>query len=489
MRNIMVQGTSSYAGKTFLAMALCRILSKRGYKVAPFKSQNTSLNSYVTEDGCEISRAQALQAMAAGIEPTVAMNPILVKPKGDHTSQVVVNGRPHMDIEAWSYYEEFALSQGVPIVKEAMEKLEDEYDFLIIEGAGSPAEINLYDRDISNMRVAEMADAAVILAADIDRGGVFASIYGTISLLPQKDQERIKGVVINKFRGDIEILKPGLEDIESRTKVPVLGVVPYIHDLQLPGEDSMSIADSPSKNGLDIAVIRLPRISNSTDFDPLVYDGANVRYVSRASDIGNPDALIVPGTKNTLSDMEWLREQGFSETLKSLSGKVPIIGICGGYQILGKEITDNGIEGAEEKTVEGLGLLDVSTEFMEYEKTTERVEGMALEMAGPFKDLKGKRVQGYEIHMGKTARGEGVSPVLDLGGKQDGAVRKDGMVMGAYLHGLFDSSEFRRAFLGVLRPGDSLEMDAQDIWLKSIDKAAEVVVENIDVEEILGWIK
>ncbi len=489
MRNLMVQGTSSYAGKTFLVMALCRIFSKRGYKVAPFKAQNTSLNSCVTEDGGEISRAQALQALAAGVEPTVEMNPILVKPKGDHTSQVVVNGRPYMDIEAWSYYEEFALDKGVPIVKEAFEKLEAEFDFLIIEGAGSPAEINLYDRDISNMRVAKMADADVILVADIDRGGVFASIYGTIALLPPEDVERIKGVVINKFRGDIGILEPGLVEIEKRTKKPVLGVVPVIPGLRLPGEDSMSIADSPSSNGLDIAVIRLPRISNFTDFDPLIYDGANVRYVSSAGQLGEPDAIVVPGTKNTLSDLEWLRNQGFVEPIQELMGKVPIIGICGGYQMLGRRITDSGVESRDGGTTNGLGLLDVTTEFKDYKKTTERVEGAALDVNGPFGGLKGKRVKGYEIHMGTTKRGKKAMPLFDLNGRVDGAVSEDGMVMGAYLHGLFDSGDFRHAFLDALKPGDSSTKDVQEVWLENIDRGARAVEESIDLNEIEGWLR
>ncbi len=486
----MVQGTSSYAGKTFLVMAMCRIFAKRGYRVAPFKSQNTSLNSYVTKDGGEIARAQALQAMAAGIEPTVEMNPILVKPKGDHTSQVVVNGRPYADFEAWSYYEEFALSEGLPIVREALNKLSDKFDLLIIEGAGSPAEINLYDRDISNMRVAEMADASVILVADIDRGGVFASVYGTLALLPSRDRRRVKGVVINRFRGDVEILKPGLKELERRTKKPVLGVVPYIEGLQLPGEDSLSIGDSAGSNGVDIAVIRLPRISNFTDFDPLAYDGANVRYVSRASELGEPSAVVIPGTKNTVADLEWLKKQGFEEPLHELAGKVPILGICGGYQMLGKSILDAGVEDKNKKGVApGLGLLDASTEFREYKKTTKQVEGSALSVKGPFGGIRGKPVRGYEIHMGKTKRGKSVKPLFDIGGRLEGALSEDGMVMGTYLHGVFDSADFRRAFLKALKSSDTRGIDVRELWQKSIDRAASVVEKNIDMETIEGWLK
>ncbi|MFQ5975365.1 MAG: cobyric acid synthase, partial [Candidatus Hydrothermarchaeales archaeon] len=311
-KSIMIQGTTSFSGKTFLVMALCRIFADRGVKVAPFKSQNTSLNSFVTKDGEEISRAQALQALAAGIEPTSDMNPILVKPKGDSRSQIMVNGRPYKDIEARQYYDDFAMEEGIEIVKDAFERLKNRYELIIIEGAGSPAEINLYEKDIANMRIAEMAGAPVILVADIDRGGVFASIYGTINLLKKEDKERLKGVVINKFRGDIEILKPGIDMIEKKVGKPVLGVIPYISDLRLPGEDSISL-EKKKQNGFgstDIAVIRLPRISNFTDFDPLLNDGANVRYVENPEELGNPDAIIIPGTKNTIEDLLWLKTKG-----------------------------------------------------------------------------------------------------------------------------------------------------------------------------------
>jgi adenosylcobyric acid synthase len=490
MRNIMVQGTSSYAGKTFLVMALCRIFADRGYRVAPFKAQNTSLNSYVTANGGEIARAQALQAMAADVDPVVEMNPLLVKPKGDSTSQLVVNGRPYMDIEAWRYYEEFAMNEGITIVKEALDKLEKEFELLVIEGAGSPAEINLYSRDISNMRVAEMADANVLLAADIDRGGVFASLYGTIALLPPRDRERIRGLVINKFRGDPGILKPGLVEIERRTRKPVLGVVPYIHGLQLPGEDSLSIRDSAGCNGVEIAVIRLPRISNFTDFDPLAYDGVRVRYVSRGSELGKPDAVVIPGTKNTSADLEWLREQGFEQSLQELAGEVPIIGICGGYQMLGKRVIDSGVEHKNKAgSIPGLGLLDVYTEFKEYRKTTRRVEGVTMPLVGIFKGLEGIRVRGYEIHMGRTRRGRNTRPLFDLKGRKDGAISEDGTVMGTYLHGVFDSAGFRRAFLRALKPGSPPGRDAEVLWRESIERAREVVEESIRIDVIEGWLK
>ncbi len=484
--NLMVQGTSSYAGKSFLVMALCKILAKSGYRVAPFKSQNTSLNSFVTKDGGEIARAQALQALAAGVEPTVEMNPILIKPKGNGSSQLVVNGRPYKDIDARSYYERFALGEGLRIVGDALRRMQDEFEVLVIEGAGSPAEINLYEKDIANMRIADMADAAVVLIADIERGGVFASIYGTIGLLDEKHKARVKGTVINKFRGDIEILRPGLRMLESKIQRPVLGVIPYIDELRLPGEDSLSIGDAAGDGSVDIAVIRLPRISNFTDFDPLVGDGASVRYVEDVARLGKPDAVILPGTKNTIEALRWLRDRGFDEKLKEFAGEVPIIGICGGFQILGKKILDNGIEGMVGE-IDGLGLLDVTTSFEEYSKVTKRVNGTALENPGFLRDASGNEVVGYEIHMGTTERGDGARPLFDLGGRFDGAADRDGMVFGTYLHGLFDSPGFRRATFPRLGRGNASH--AREVWLAEIERASAIVKESIDIAAIEGWLR
>ncbi len=485
--NLMVQGTASYAGKSFLAMALCRIFSNRGYRVAPFKAQNTSLNSYVTRDGKEISRAQALQALAAGVEPTSDMNPILVKPKGDRTMQVMVNGEPHGDMEAWRYYEDFALEEGLEAVRKALEKLQREYDLIVIEGAGSPAEINLYHCDIANMRAAEMADADVVLIADIDRGGVFASIYGTVELLAPEHRRRVKGIVINKFRGDVEILKPGLEMLEEKIGIPFLGVIPYIQGLQLPGEDSLSLEESPASGGVEIAVIRLPRISNFTDFDPLIYDGARVRYVTDASGLGEPDLVVLPGTKNTMGDLRWLKEKGLDGELRELFGRVPIMGICGGYQILGKRIVDNGIEGPKGE-VDGLGLLDVETKFEEYRKVTRQVEGKTLPAGGILSEAAGEKVRGYEIHMGESKLGGAARPLFDLGDRLDGAVNEEGMIFGTYLHGLFDSPGFRRAFLRGLDSGSAAMGDVRETWLKSIERGAEVVERSINVDEVERWL-
>ncbi|MEE8358196.1 MAG: cobyric acid synthase, partial [Candidatus Hydrothermarchaeales archaeon] len=490
-KSIMVQGTTSFSGKTFLVMALCRIFADMGVKVAPFKSQNMSLNSFVTKEGREISRAQALQALAAGIEPTSDMNPILIKPKGDSKSQIMVNGKPYKDIEAREYYDEFAMKEGLRIVKEAYDRLKKQYDLIVIEGAGSPAEINLYEKDIANMRVAELTGSPVILVADIDRGGVFASIYGTINLLKKEDKERLKGVVINKFRGDIEILKPGITMIEEKVGKPVLGVIPYIGDLRLPDEDSLGL-ERHKLNGsgsADIAVIRLPRISNFTDFDPLIHDGVNVRYVGRTEELGSPDAIIIPGTKNTLEDLLWLKTRGFDRLIKEMSKNTPVIGICGGYQMLGKRIIDNGIEG-DHKVVEGLGLLDVETRFTQYKKTTKQVFGTIVLNNGIFEGVSGIKVSGYEIHMGNTTLGENANPVLDIDGRKEGAVDSRGFVFGTYFHGIFDTSEFRKLLIKNLdkktkRSGAAYGKNIDKIWMEDIGKASKVVSDSIDIEELI----
>jgi len=490
-KSIMIQGTTSYSGKTFLVMTLCRIFAELGVKVAPFKSQNTSLNSFATKDGKEISRAQALQALAAGIEPCSDMNPILVKPKGDSRSQIIVNGRPFKDIEARQYYDEFAMKEGLQIIKDAYKRLEKEYDLIVIEGAGSPAEINLYDKDIANMKVAEITDSPVILVADIDRGGVFASIYGTINLLKEEDKERLKGVVINKFRGDIEILKPGIDMMEEMVGKPFLGVLPYIMDLRLPDEDSISLErrDTNGIGAVDIVVIRLPRISNFTDFDPLKADGVDIRYVNRLEDIGDPDVIIIPGTKNTIEDLTWLKTQGIDKQIKEISKTKPIIGICGGYQMLGKKIVNNVIEGDLEE-IEGLGLLDVETRFSQYKKTTIQIQGIIDSGKGVLEGAKGAIVCGYEIHMGITTLGENTKHVLDIGGRKEGAVDDKGLVFGTYLHGIFDSSKFRKQFIKNIDKktkmgGKVLGKNIDKIWLDNIIKASKVVSENIDIDELI----
>lgn len=480
--SLMIQGTSSNSGKSFLVAVLCKLLRDEGYRVAPFKSQNTSLNSYVTPDGREIARAQALQAFAAGVEPRVEMNPILVKPMGESRSQVIVNGKPLVDMEAGEYYRSFATTRGLEAVRKAYKKLSQDYEAIVIEGAGSPAEINLYDRDIANMKVAEIAGAPVILVADIDRGGVFASIYGTLELLKEKHRKMVKGVVINKFRGSIEILQPGIDKIQELTSKPVLGVLPYIHGLKLPLEDSVSLRSLNGEGLLDVAVLRFPRISNFTDFDPLLYAGAKVRYVDDPKKLGRPDVIILPGTKNTFKDLEWLRKKGFEDKIKSLADKTQIIGLCGGYQMLGRRISDEkGVELGVPGEVEGLGLLDVETKFKEYSKITRRVEGRIVSSKGIFKSIKGDRVRGYEIHMGKTRLGSNAEPIIDLGHRLEGATDKEGRVFGTYLHGIFDLPALRKA---LFQKGVSFD-ETSDVWMQSLEKASRVVRKHLDMDKVI----
>ncbi|WP_457556380.1 cobyric acid synthase [Candidatus Pyrohabitans sp.] len=480
---LMVQGTSSFSGKSFLVMALCRIFSNRGYRVAPFKAQNTSLNSYVTPSGEEVARAQALQALAAHVEPEVEMNPILIKPMGNSRAQIVLMGRPYRNIEAMRYYTEFALQEGLQTVKKALEHLRSRYDLVIIEGAGSPAEINLYQRDIANMRVAELADSPVILVADIDRGGVFASIYGTIMLLPEEWRRRIKGVVINKFRGDPEILRPGLIEIQELTGVPVIGVIPYIEGLCLPEEDSMALHSGEEGRGglIRICVIRLPRIANFTDFDALLREpGVSVRFVSSPDNLDGCDAIIIPGTKNTVADLEWLKKQGFDEKLRELHGKVPIFGICGGYQMLGSKIVDeHGTEDFRAGEYRGLGFLKMETRFSGMRKLTTRVVGTAREaLTGSVVDI-----TGYEIHMGESRCT--APPLLSFNSRSEGSFDAGKKVAGTYIHGIFDAPGFRTAFLRYVSPevksSQNSGMRLEDVWNREIDRAAGVVEQSIDM--------
>jgi adenosylcobyric acid synthase len=482
-RTLMVQGTSSFAGKSFLVMALCRVFARQGYRVAPFKAQNTSLNSYVTPNGEEVARAQALQAFAARIEPEVEMNPILVKPMGDSRAQVVLFGKPYKNLEAMSYYSEFALGEGIKAVKEALNRLKNRYEIIIIEGAGSPAEINLYHQDIANMRVAELADAPVILIADIDKGGVFASVYGTLMLLPEHWRSRVKGVVINKFRGDPEILKPGLKQIEELTGVPVLGVLPYIEDLSLPEEDSVALEKlNRGVGAMQLCVIRLPRISNFTDFDALRYEpGVVVRFVTSPQELRDCDAVIIPGTKNTVADLEWLKRRGFAEVLRKLHGRVPILGICGGYQMLGEKVVDEaGVENFEAGEYAALGLLNMETRFKGMQKRTTRIEGTARE------SLTGSEVEvrGYEIHMGESSHAH--EPMLRFNSRSEGAFDAEKRVMGTYIHGIFDTPGFRRAFIKYISSfkGKTTETEGDDVeklWDKAIERAADVVEQNLDM--------
>ncbi len=434
-RCIMVQGTMSGAGKSLLCAALCRIFAQDGLHPAPFKSQNMALNSYVTRDGLEMGRAQAVQAAAARAEPDVRMNPVLLKPCSDVGSQVIVNGEVRGQMPAADYFR--YKKRLLPEILAAYESLAREYDVIVIEGAGSPAEINLKADDIVNMGLAKLVDAPVLLAGDIDRGGVFAQLYGTVALLDADERARIKGLVINKFRGDAEILRPGLAPLEAKTGIPVLGVVPYL-TVEIDDEDSLApdLARTAAHKPIDVAVVRLPRISNFTDFAPLEqHPLLGVRYVTSPRALGMPDLVVLPGTKSTIDDLLWLRQSGLEAAVCRLAAAgVPVLGVCGGYQMLGRTLADpEGIEGgAPGQVYRGLGLLPVDTVFAA-QKARTRVQGRAL--AGL---LAGAQLDGYEIHMGRT-RAEGAPFCRLADGRAEGCAA--GAVAGTYLHGLFDTGE------------------------------------------------
>ncbi len=460
---IMVQGTMSSAGKSLLAAALCRIFAQDGYRVAPFKSQNMALNSYITKEGLEMGRAQVMQAQAAKMEPTVLMNPILLKPTNDTGSQVIVNGEVLGNMSAVDYFK--FKKQLVPHIMAAYQKLAEQSDIIVIEGAGSPAEINLKSDDIVNMGMAKMAKAPVLLVGDIDRGGVFASLAGTLMLLEPEEQAMIKGLVINKFRGDVEILKPGLAMIEELTKTPVLGVVPYMN-VALDDEDSLSqrLEQKAVAAQVDIAVIRLPKISNFTDFNPLEYvPGVSVRYVSSLRELGAPDLLILPGTKNTMADLQWLRESGLEAAIKKHTAKGgAVLGICGGYQMLGQSLEDpDGVE--QGGSIDGMGLLPMKTVFQP-QKTRTQAEGEIFSQEGFFAPMSAAPFLGYEIHMGQTSFTAPVRPFLTVGQKQDGACM--GKIAGTYVHGLFDREEVAKGLITALLKAKGLsyeEVQAVDI--------------------------
>lgn len=495
-RPIMIQGTMSNAGKSVLAGGLCRVLKQDGYRVAPFKSQNMALNSYITADGMEMGRAQVMQAEAAGVEPDVSMNPILLKPTSDSGSQVIINGEPVGVMPAVEYYRR--KKDYIPAIMEAYGRLDRAYDVIVIEGAGSPAEINLKQDDIVNMGLAEMVDAPVLLAGDIDRGGVFAQLVGTIMLLEEKERQRIKGMIINKFRGDVSILKPGLSMLEEKTGIPVLGVVPYFY-LDIDDEDSLTERFSrKGKGGLaDLAVIRLPRISNFTDFAPLeAMEGVNVRYISSAADFGSPDAVILPGSKNTIRDLLWMRQNGLeAKILQHAAGGGIVFGICGGYQMLGMDISDP--EGAEQQgTIKGMGLLPVHTVFRQ-EKRRTRVEGKFLELSGVLKDMSGARFEGYEIHMGETwADQKDLVRFTEIsaGSRESSPARMDGAwsnnVCGCYIHGIFDEPEAAKGFLSaVLRkkgcdPGQIRAVDWKAHKEEQYDKLADIIRKSLDMKAV-----
>ena len=393
-RTLMIQGTSSSVGKSILVTALCRILKQDGYKVAPFKAQNMALNSFVTKEGGEIGRSQVSQAEAAGIEPSVYMNPILLKPQADSTSQVIVLGKTSGTSHARDYYKDNF--KYLPVIEDSLRHLSSRYDVIVIEGAGSPAEINLMKKEIANMRIAMLAKAPVILAGDIDRGGVFASIVGTMTLLPPKQRRLVKGFIINKFRGDVSLLEPANCFLEKKYSRPVLGIIPYMRDIGIAQEDSVYLDERPAQYDMgrpEVCVIRFPHISNYDDFDPLE-TSCNVRYVSAEREIGSPDLIILPGTKSTIDDLRFLKQTGLAEAVrrKALAG-TPVIGVCGGFQMLGKKIFDYEHAESDIAEAEGLGLLEIDTVF-EKEKVTSQVKGAVIAGEGLFKHLRGSASQG-----------------------------------------------------------------------------------------------
>jgi len=477
--SLMVLGTASHVGKSTVVAAICRALSNRGIDVAPFKSQNMSLNSYVTADGCEIGIAQAMQAFAARLEPEADMNPILLKPKGDRCSQVVLLGHPYKDIAITEYYKEtdFLLDRAL----EAAGRLEERYGHLVVEGAGGAAEVNLYSRDIANIRLARALKYPIILVADIERGGVFAQIYGTIKLLPPDLRPLVRGILINKFRGDPGIFAEGIEIIQDMCAIPVLGVLPYLPP-RIPSEDSLSIGDKRAlSHPVRIAIIRLDRISNFTDFERLE-PYAMVEYVKPGSPLDDFDCIILPGTKNTVDDLARIHESGTGMYILSARKRgIPIIGICGGFQMLGKEIVDSGIE-SRKGSHRGLGLLDVSTRFGAYEKKTEQMRRTARPI-GPILSGMGT-VKGYEIHMGETDR---------LGANEafegEGAVSEDGLVIGTYMHGLFENPSAVNSLLSFLyekkglvyRPAAEEGADPYDLLAAEFET-------NANMDEILSYV-
>ena len=462
---IMVQGTMSNAGKSLLAAGLCRIFKQDGYRVAPFKSQNMALNSFITKEGLEMGRAQVMQAEAAGIEPSVLMNPILLKPTNDVGSQVIVNGEVLGTMSARDY---FAYKKKlVPDIMKAFDVLAAENDIIVIEGAGSPAEINLKKEDIVNMGMAKMAKAPVLLVGDIDRGGVFAQLYGTVELLEEDERKMIKGLIINKFRGDKTILDPGVEMLESKCRIPVVGVAPYLN-IQVEDEDSLTERfDRPQEVGMiDMAVIRVPRISNFTDFNPLEsIPGVSLRYVQ------HPDVIFLPGTKNTMDDIKWLRESGMEALiLKAAASGTLIFGVCGGYQMLGETLSDpHGVEAGG--SMRGMGLLPMDTVFAE-KKTRTQVTGRFLSLEGDYAPLKDVEFTGYEIHMGESTWKEGASASTFTKDTVTGNEKREGTfyhnICGTYVHGIFDKEEVA---LGLVKAvGDKKGIDVSE--MEGVDFAA-----------------
>ena len=501
-RTIMVQGTASSVGKSIVTAALCRLFVQEGLRVAPFKSQNMALNAFVTPDGGEIGRAQAVQAVAARVVPTVDMNPILLKPEGDSRSQVVVLGKPLGSLSALDY--QAKKPDLREIVGGALNRLRSAYDLVVIEGAGSPAEINLKPRDIVNMFVAELADAPVLLVGDIDRGGVFAAFVGTLELLEAHERARIAAFVINKFRGDIKLLEPGLDFLQERTGVPVLGVLPYMQRLQIADEDSVSLDDRRGRkragpDEVEIAVVRLPRISNYDDFQPLEHEpGVVLRFVEHARELEGADLVVLPGTKSTLADLAWLRESGMAESISRRAARGELVlGVCGGCQMLGAKILDPHRIESDTEQGDGLGLLRVETEFG-FEKRTTQLRGRAAEPSFLLSET-GAAFTGYEIHMGRVSRAAGARAafaITERNGQEqatlDGALSSDGVVVGTMIHGLFENASVRHSLLAALRSRKGLPPSNRPLagadTSDEFDRIAGVLRENVNMKLLRGLI-
>jgi len=485
----MIQGTMSNAGKSLIAAGLCRVFKQDGYKVAPFKAQNMALNSFITREGLEMGRAQVVQAEAAGVEPSVLMNPILLKPTTDMGSQIILNGEVWGQLSARDYFAQ--KKKLLPDVLKAYNTLSAQNDAIIIEGAGSPVEINLKDSDVYvNMDMAKAAKAPVLLVGDIDRGGVFAQLYGTVALFTEEERAMVKGVIINKFRGDQTILDPGIKMLEDLIHIPVVGVVPWVR-LDIDDEDSLSERLTNREAALvDIAVIRLPRIANFTDFKALEgIDGVSVRYINSTRQFGEPDMVIIPGTKNTMADLLWMRQNGLEAKIQRFSDVGgPVLGICGGYQMLGRSLHDPLHTESRIPEMAGLGLLDMEVAFAK-EKHTAQASGV-VEASGWLTDANGVTVDGYEIHAGHNHLGENAVPWLRIGGKVDGVMNAQGNVLGSYLHGLFDDGQLFAAIAAHIRKEKGIvtenqaPVSFQEFREREFDRIADIVRASVDMDMI-----
>ena len=487
---LTVLGTSSSVGKSLLVAGLCHLFARRGVQVAPFKAQNMSNNAAVCPDGSEIGRAQATQAYASGLEPHVDMNPVLIKPEADSRSQVVVMGRAWQTLDAREYYpkKEFLWKE----VTAALDRLREQYELVIIEGAGSAAELNLKGSDIVNMAIARYAKSPVLLAGDIDRGGIFAQLIGTVWLLEPEERELVKGLIVNKFRGDISLFEDGVRILEEKTEVSVLGVVPYLHDLFIPEEDAVALENPfmkpvPTTEALEIVVVHLPRIANFDDFDPIATEsGVRVRYVDNPEQVGNPVAIIIPGTKSTVNDLAWLRSVGLDKVIQqhAQNGRA-VVGICGGYQMLGEAVHDPDHVESKMDSVPGLGLLPIETVFAG-DKATHQASAQVRNGPGWFANLEGQAVTGYEIHMGRTDSQNSWLEITKRGGQSvrvpDGAASDDGRVWGCYVHGLFANQNLRRAWLKDLGWDEEKASQNENPFAASLTRLADTLESTLDMD-------